>query len=173
MTEDNNDRIHGTVDLPELFSRDPWGTDALDLFVGRCLTSGGIWSDPRTSDGIPSIVRVLERGSEGLGVCARIYEIDDQSLHTFWLEIKRDAVNARIAWFLYFDVIETSKRRAENAVNSHDQPEDIEWRAKVSGEATAQDGVLMPVPGSTRVVVQDTPAVEPPEKDRRRRGRDV
>ncbi|MBA3395361.1 MAG: hypothetical protein H0T89_22115 [Deltaproteobacteria bacterium] len=110
---------------------------------------------------------MLERGAEGVGVCARIYEIDDQSLHTFWLEIKRDAVNARVAWFLYFDVVETSRRRAEDAVNRHDHPEDIEWRAKLFGEATTHDGVLMPVPGSTRVLVQDMPAVEPPEQDRR------
>ncbi len=173
MTEDDSDRSHGTADIPELFSRDPWRTDALDEFVGACLTSGGIWSHPRTSDGIPSIVRVLERGSESLGVCARIYEIDDQSLHTFWLELKRDAVNSRIAWFLYFDLIAPSRRREETAINSHDQPEDIEWRAKLSGEATTQDGVLTPVPGSTRVVVQDMPAIESPERDRRRRGRDV
>ena len=46
MTEDDSDRSHGTADIPELFSRDPWRTDALDLFVGACLTSGGIWSHP-------------------------------------------------------------------------------------------------------------------------------
>jgi hypothetical protein len=40
---------------------------------------------------ITSIERVFERGSDGIGVCARIWEIDDQSLHQFWLEIKREA----------------------------------------------------------------------------------
>ena len=62
--------------IPELFSREPWRSDALDLFVGRCLTSGGIWTDPRTSDGISSIERVFERGADAIGVCARIWEID-------------------------------------------------------------------------------------------------
>jgi len=106
--KDGNDR--GAA-LPQLFSRAPWRTDALDLFVGRCLTSGGIWSHPRTSDGIPSIERVFDRGPDALGVCARIYEIDDQSLHTFWLEIKPDPDNARFTWSLYFDVTSLRARR--------------------------------------------------------------
>ena len=80
----------------QLFSLDPRRTDALDLFVSTCLASGGVWDHFRTSDGIAYIDRVFDRGSEGIGVCARIYEIDDQSLHTFWLELKRD--NDRIRW---------------------------------------------------------------------------
>lgn len=159
----------GTPELPELFSRDPWRTDALDLFVGRCLTSGGVWMHPRTSDGIPNIDRVLERGPDGIGVCARIYEIADQSLHTFWLEIKRDAATEQILWWLYFDVIETSKRRAQNAVWNHDRAEDINWRATLSGEATVKEGVLMIVASSTQVSLQEMPDHEPSKHQRHRR----
>src|SRR5262245_37913787 len=159
-----------TAGLPELFSRDPLSTDALDLFVGTCLTDGGIWDRPRMSDGISNIDRVFERGSDGIGVCARIWEIDDQSVHTFWLEVKRDAVNARIAWSLYFDVIEISPRRARDAVHNYDRAEDIEWLATLTGEATVIDGVLTIVEGSTRALVRDMPAQEaPPNEERRRR----
>ena len=155
------------TELPELFSRDPWRTDALDRFVGECLTSGGIWIHPRTSDGIPNIYRVLDRGPGGIGVCGRIYEIADQSLHTFWLEIQRDASTGQILWWLYFDVVATTKRRAETAVHSHDRPEDISWRAALFGEATLNEGGVAVVEASTRVTLQELPAL--PESPRRRR----
>jgi hypothetical protein len=146
-----SEEARGMPELPELFSRVPWRTDALDLFVGQCLTSAGVWTHPRTSDGIPSIDRVFDRGPDGIGVCARIYEIDDQSLHTFWLEIKRDAAAGQILWSLYFDVIEASKRRAQNAVQNHDRAEDINWRATLSGKAIVEEGVLTIVASSTQL----------------------
>lgn len=144
-----------TVDLPALLSLEPGSMDALDFFIGGCLYDGGIWQSPRTSDGIHSI-RVLEHASDKLRVCGRIWEID-QSLHTFWLELTRDGSGDRFAWSLYFDVIETSARRAQNAHESHDNPEDIEWRAKIIGGATVQGDKLTIVPGSTRVEVRGLP----------------
>ena len=159
------------IDLAELLSLEPGRTDALDWFVGSCLCDGGLWNSPRTSDGIQGIERVFERAPDGLRVCGRIYEIA-QTLHTFWLELKRDASGDRVAWLLYFDVAETSARRARNALEDHDRPEDIEWRAKLAGEATVQDGVLTIVPGSTRVLVRDMPEPEPSKEERRRRARD-
>jgi hypothetical protein len=71
------------------------------------------------------------------------------------LELKRDGSGDRFAWSLYFDVIETSARRARNAHESHDNAEDLEWRAKVVGEAAVQDDKLMIIPGSTRVEVRE------------------
>lgn len=50
-----NEEGRSTPKLPQLFSGDPRRTDALDLFVGQCLTSGDVWTHPRTSDGIPNI----------------------------------------------------------------------------------------------------------------------
>jgi hypothetical protein len=112
---------------------------------------------------------VFDRGAEGIGVCARIYEIDDQSLHTFWLEVKRDV--DRISWSLYFDPIATSPRRAYNAVHNHDRPEDIEWRATLSGEAMVVDGALFVVDGSTSASVLDVPQAPPPGSRQPRRRR--
>lgn len=151
-----------TVDLQSLLSLEPGRTDALDWFIGSCLYDGGIWESPRTSDGIHS-VRVLEDASDKLRVCGRIWEID-QSLHSFWLELERDGAADRFAWFLYFDVIETSARRARHAHESHDNPEDIEWRARVVGEATVQVDKLTIGPGSTRVEVRGIPESEPAEQ---------
>ena len=144
-----------TVDLQSLLSHEPGRTDALDWFIGSCLYDGGIWESPRTSDGVHSI-RVLEHAADELRVCGRIWEIA-QSLQTFWLELKRDGAGDRFAWLLYFDVIETSACRARNAHVSHDNPEDVEWRAKLVGEASVQDNKLTIVRGSTRVEVRGIP----------------
>ncbi len=133
--------IEPSSHLPQLFSLNPWRTDALDLFVSACLASGGVWDRPRASDGILDIVRVFERGPEAIGVCARIYEIDDQSLHLFWLEIARDADG--ITWSLYFDLIEElTARRAHATVHNHDRADGIAWRAILTGTAVVVDGVL-------------------------------
>jgi hypothetical protein len=90
-------------------------------------------------------------------------------LYTFRLEIGRDV--ERITWSLYFDVIETSRRRAFNAVHNHDRPEDIEWRARLTGEAIVVDGALLVVEESTLASVLDVPKAPPPaaHRDRRRR----
>ncbi len=148
------------VDLVALISVELGRTDALDWFIGSCLCEGGIWDNPRTSDGINAIERLLERGPDALRVAGRIWETD-QSLHAFWLELKREDGSDRFGWVLYFDVIETSARRARNALSNHENAEAIEWRAKLVGEATVADDKLTIVPGSTRVEVQDVPEPDP------------
>ena len=145
-------------DLLALISVEPGRTAALDCFIGSCLSEGGVWEHPRTSDGIHAIERVLERGRDALRVAGRIWEIVDQSLHAFWLELRRDDAPDRFAWVLYFDLIETSARRARNALSNHDDAEEIEWRAKLMGQATVEDGKLTIVPGSIRAEV-DWPIV--------------
>jgi hypothetical protein len=158
------------ADLLALISVEPGRTDALDWFIGSCLCEGGIWESPRTSDGINAIERVLERGPAALRVAGRIWEID-QSLHTFWLELKRNDGSDRFAWSLYFDVIETSARRARNALSSHEDAEEIEWRAKLMGQATAQNDKLTIVPGSTRAEVRDVAEPDVSAQDEWRRSR--
>jgi hypothetical protein len=143
--------------LLQLFAFDPRHTEALDLFVSTCLASGSVWEHFRTSDGIGYIDRVFERGAEGIGVCARIYEIDDQSLHTFWLEIRRDV--DRITWSLYFDPVGASPRNY-NAVHDHDFADEVEWRATLTGEAMLVDGALLVVEELTSAAIQDLP--DPP-----------
>jgi hypothetical protein len=143
------------ADLEALLPIEPGRTDALDWFIGSCLSDGGLWDSPRTSDGI-IVERVLERTSNVLRVCGRIWNIE-QTLHTFWLEIARDGEQDRFGWFLYFDVAESSARRARNAIDNHAVPDDIEWHARLAGEATVQGDALAIVPGSTRVLVRDMP----------------
>lgn len=142
-------------DLETLLPVDPAPPDALDLFVSTCLFEGGVWDDPRTSDGIPGIARVLEHAPDRLRLRAQIYEIDDQSLHWFWLELERDAPGYRVTWHLYFDVVASSPRKARNAIDTYERAEDIEWRVRLAGEAEVRDGALTVVPGSARVVVPD------------------
>jgi len=134
----------------------PGQTEALDRFVSTCLADAGLWESPRTSDGVQDIERVLERSPQRLRVCGRIWSID-QVLHTFWLELQQEAAHGQMTWFLYFDIATSSPRRARNAVHDHDRPEDIDWFATLAGEAAIRDGMLLPVPGSTRSVVRDMP----------------
>jgi hypothetical protein len=154
--------------LSQLVSLDPRDTDALDLFVSTCLACGGVWESFRTSDGIAHIDRVFDRGPEGLGVCARIYEIADQTLHTFWLELERDV--GGISWSLYFDPIGTSPRD-HNVVPNHERADEVEWRATLTGEAVVVDGALFVVDGSTSASVLDVPdpPLPAPRHQRRRR----
>lgn len=144
------------VDLLALISVEPGRTNALDWFIGSCLCEGSIWLSPRTSDGINAIECVLERTPDTLRVAGRIWEID-QSLHTFWLELECKDGADRFSWVLYFDVIESSARRARNALSNHEDAEEIEWRVKLVGEATVQEDKLMLVPDSTRAEVRDVP----------------
>jgi hypothetical protein len=137
------------ADLQSLLPLEP--VDALDWFVGSCLADAGLWESPRTSDGISNIDRVIERTPDALRVCGRIWNIA-QTIHTFWLEIARD--NDRFCWFLYFDIAESS-RRARNAVDNQAVPDEIEWVARIAGEATVEADALAIVPGSTRVLVRD------------------
>jgi hypothetical protein len=157
------------ADLLALISVELGRTDALDWFIGSCLCEGGIWEHQRTSDGI-SAIRVLERGPETLRVAGQIWEIN-QSRHMFWLELERDDVPDRFAWVLHFDVIETSARRARNALSNHEDAEEIEWRAKVMGQATVQDDKLAIVPGSTRAEVRDVAEPDLSAQDEWRRSR--
>jgi hypothetical protein len=142
-------------DLEALLSLAPGQTDALDRFVSTCLADAGLWESPRTSDGVQDIVRLVERSPERLRVCGRIWSID-QVLHTFWLELQREAMVGQLTWFLYFDIAESTPRRTRNALGDHDRPEDIHWFARLAGEAVIRDSVLLPVPGSTRLIVVDT-----------------
>ena len=137
------------IDLVALFSLEPRDLYALDWFVGSCLCEGGLWDSPRRSDGI-NVSRVHERAPERLRLWGHIYEIEHQTLHAYWLELVRDSAE-HVAWSLYFDVAEGSRRRDENALSTYDRPEDIRWRAKLAGEAMVRDSVLTIVPGSTRI----------------------
>jgi hypothetical protein len=110
---------------------------------------------------------VLERTPDRLRVLGHIYDID-QALHAFWLEILREGEDDRFAWFLGFDVAETSARRARRTLDTYDRAEEIPWRARLVGEATVNDALTV-IPGSTRVLVQDLPSPDPPRGLRRRR----
>jgi len=155
------------TDLAALLSVDPGPQAALDWFIGSCLYEANVWESPRTSDGLHSIARVLERGPDCLNVCGRIWTID-QTIHAFWLQVRRDGTDDRYSWFLAFEVAYASSRKAENALDNHDRPEDIEWHARISGEATVEDGALAIVPDSTRVIIRDMPEPEPAKELRRR-----
>src|SRR5262249_21275634 len=96
------------------------------------LAESGVWDSPRISDGIEHL-RVARAAPDRLRVCGRIFEIDDQSLHSFWLDLERDPSRTGASWTLCFDVIASSPRRIHNAVDTFCRAEDIEWRIRLEG----------------------------------------
>jgi hypothetical protein len=65
------------------------------------------------------------------------------------------------AWFLYFDTPDYSGRRKPRAFDHREAAEEIEWRARIVGEALVLDDKLAIVPGSTRVLIRDLPEPVP------------
>lgn len=119
-----------------LLALEPAGdlSDTLERFVARALFDGGVWSSPRTSDGVTSY-RVVERTPMRLRVCGRIWEID-QTLRSFWLDLARaHALPERVTWTLYFDVDVASvgERRARDAVDVVQDPGDVPWVTTLEG----------------------------------------
>ncbi|HEY5944041.1 MAG TPA: hypothetical protein VIV40_01050, partial [Kofleriaceae bacterium] len=65
----------------------------------------------------------------------------------------------------------TSARRARDAHSNHDDAAEIDWRAKLMGQATVQDDKLTIVPGSTRTEVSDVAEPDRSAQDEWRRSR--
>jgi hypothetical protein len=85
-------------------------------------------------------LRVVEYLPERIRVCGRIFEID-QTLHSFWLDMRRGT--AGVTWELHFDVVAASPRRERNAIDTFDDPQEIEWRITLSGAGEVQHGTLV------------------------------
>lgn len=119
------------VDLRGVFSNEREAIDGLDLFISHRLFEAGVWKSPRTSDGITR-VRVVESEPERMSICGRIYSID-QELHSFWLDLERDALGDFVSWALFFDVVADSPRRARDAIDCYDHANEIDWRVTLTG----------------------------------------
>jgi hypothetical protein len=128
-------QAHGVSSLEAMLSLDTAADprDAIELFIARALFDAGIWSSPRTSDGIPSY-RVLEQGLTRVRVCGQIWQID-QTVHLFWLDIERRAAPESSTWTLHFDIDATSMsaRRARQAFDVIQDPADITWVHTLAG----------------------------------------
>ena len=135
-------------DLTALIPADGGRSDALEAFVSGCLVDGGVWEAPRESDGIVQN-RILERTPDRLRLCGRIYSID-QALHTYWLDVTRDAAGPGAVWILYFDAIAYTERQERNAWVAADRAEQLEWRVVLAGTASFGDGGVVPRVGSAR-----------------------
>jgi hypothetical protein len=105
--------------------------EALERFIGAALDDAGAWSS--VSDGVTS-VRVRARTTARLRVCGQIWSIEDQGLHTFWLDVDR---GDEITWTLYFepDVRAMSARRARNLLDLIDDPAEARWVHTLTGTA--------------------------------------
>jgi hypothetical protein len=117
--------------------------EVLEAFIADRLVHEGAWKSRRESDGVESC-RIVEHSSTRVRLCGKIWEISDQTLHTFYAELERDHASAQeTRWALYFEVLTASPRQARNAADLIEAPEDGEWRVALSGQALVQDGVLL------------------------------
>jgi hypothetical protein len=122
--------------------------EKLEAFIGAQLAQNSIWSSPRCSDGVSSCFVVADIESR-LCVCGRIWEIDDQTLHTFWLEVEAEPTTPScVSWTLRYDAKATSSkaRRLAETPGAMDRPDQLEWRHTLTGSAAARDGVLVATP---------------------------
>ncbi|HVK77912.1 MAG TPA: hypothetical protein VM734_31615 [Kofleriaceae bacterium] len=109
--------------------------DDLEEVLATLLHAAGVWDSPRTSDGVDRW-RVVTREPTRVRLCGRVWTIDQQ-LHGFWLDVRRDDPAAPATWTLYLDVDDPSRRRARDAIDLIDAPDQVAWRHTVSGKATA------------------------------------
>ena len=82
----------------------------LEDFVAACLCAAGVWKSPRVSDGLASSRSLLNK-PDCVQLCGRIYEIDDQKLHPFFLSVTREA--ERVRWELRYDFIHIKRLHIE------------------------------------------------------------
>jgi hypothetical protein len=116
--------LEGEGDLREL----------LESFISHRLYEAGVWSSPRTSDGVSSY-RVVERGPGGMRLCGRIWEID-QTQHSFCVDVEwQEGARPGATWRLFFDIDDTamSPRRAHLAIDAIDDPTQVQWRVALTG----------------------------------------
>ena len=118
--------------------------DTLERFIADVLHQGGVWDTPRVSDGI-STWRVAEHGATRVRLAGRIWEIP-QEFRSFWLDLEREGLRPeQVKWTLYFDSVpgRRSPRRASDAIDIIEVPEQADWRVTLMGIAKVQDGMLV------------------------------
>ena len=76
---------------------------------------------------------VVERGPGRLQACGRIWAIE-QTEHAFWVRVEWTE-GSGVRWSLFFDVTAEamSPRRARLAIETIDDPAEIEWRVSLTG----------------------------------------
>lgn len=131
------------LDLRHILSLEPPDTWEVERFIGERLFDAGVWEDPGVSDGI-SYVRVVEHEPERVRLGGLIWEITDQTVHPFWLDLERS--DDRVAWALHYDIVASSPRRARDAIHVIDRAGETEWRVTLAGSAAVRDGALVADP---------------------------
>ena len=114
---------------------------SMEQFVGSCLALYGVWRHWRESDGISRVVRYVA-SPEALMACGGIYQISDQLLRYFWLDVR---AGERVRWRLGLDPHSGSERRAVIDLESSDDLQSLDWDLQLQGEAEIRDGILVPI----------------------------
>lgn len=124
------------------------GSDALEAFLGTCLTAHGLWDSPRVSDGIAD-TKVLEAGSANLVVVGRVWLVADQQQETFCLALEVEpGAGQRARWTIRYRLVGFGRGRARDLRDAWQllqRPDDASWAHTVSGHATVRAGRLAPV----------------------------
>jgi hypothetical protein len=119
--------------------------DPLDDFVSERLFEAGLWSSSGPSDGLTT-VRVMEDGPDNVRIAGRIWEIEHQTLHSFWLDVARDREHSdQFDWTIYLelDPSKLTPRQVRDTIDVIEDPCRVPWRAVLSGRAIAREGRLV------------------------------
>ena len=131
--------------MPEANGR--W--EPLDDFVSERLFEAGFWRSPGCSDGL-SKARVIEDGPDRVRITGQIWEIEHQTLHSFWLDVVREGTCPnKFDWTMYLelDASKLTPRQVRNAYYVIEDPGQVAWRLVVSGHAVAQESRLVAIDG--------------------------
>ncbi len=124
--------------LARLWHVDEDSLDALGLLerlVAGRLAAEGVWTSPRTADGVAS-PRLVARDEQRVRWRGRIYQMEGPGGYEplFWLDVER-AGDGALRWTLYFGLLPTSNspRRNRNAADLLVEPAEATWRMARSG----------------------------------------
>ena len=124
---------------------EPEDNEALERFVGECLTAGGVWSGWREADGI-AYVRPVEVTPDSRRLLGRIWQIDTQAQEPFWLDLTEES-DGRVRWTLHFGLVAFGHhpRDLRNVMALMTAPEEGTWRHLLTGTAVIDGAELRAV----------------------------
>lgn len=107
--------------------------ERLEAFLIEELGKAGVWRG-RESDGV-SWARCVAADETVVRVCGEVWEVGDQELHGFWLDVQR-SVGATTSWTLHYnlDHVQMAPGATRDALHLIEDPADVPWKVTLSSE---------------------------------------
>ncbi len=69
-------------------------------------------------------------------VCGQVWEVSDQSLHEFWIDMEH-APGVKVSWTLHYDMdrARLSRRSSRDALHLIRDPAEVPWKVTLTSDA--------------------------------------